>query len=90
MTRKGLAPLTMLTIVYKIIAKLLVMRLRSILPNLISPQQIGFVCGCNILEIISLDWLGIGFITQDLLLSSLSKTLKKHLTKLSLHTYETP
>jgi hypothetical protein len=50
-------PLTMLTVVYKIIAKLLALRLKVLLPQLISPQQTGYIPGRHILENISLAWL---------------------------------
>jgi hypothetical protein len=50
-------PLTMLTVVYKIIAKLLALRLNLLLPQLVSPKQTGFIPGWHILENISLAWL---------------------------------
>jgi hypothetical protein len=47
----------MLTVVYKILAKLLALRLKVLLPTIISPQQTGFIPGRHILENISLAWL---------------------------------
>jgi hypothetical protein len=47
----------MLTVVYKIIAELLALRLKVLLPNIINPQQTGFIPGRHILENISLAWL---------------------------------
>jgi hypothetical protein len=49
--------LTLLQIVYKIIAKLLAERLNKILPELISPRQTGFVSGRQILDSISIAYL---------------------------------
>lgn len=46
--------LTMLTIIYKMIAALLAGRLNPVNTTLISPQQIGFIIGWSILENISL------------------------------------
>jgi hypothetical protein len=54
---KDWRPLTMLNVAYKIIAKMLALRLRLVTPLLIAPQQTGFVPGRNILEKISLAWL---------------------------------
>jgi hypothetical protein len=54
---KDWRPLTMLTTAYKIIAKLLALRLRLVIPSLVSTQQTGFVPGRNILENISMAWL---------------------------------
>jgi hypothetical protein len=54
---KDWRPLTMLNVAYKIIAKLLALWLRIVIPSLIAPQQTGFVPGQNILENISLAWL---------------------------------
>jgi hypothetical protein len=50
-------PLTMLQIVYKIIAKLLANRLGIILPTIVSPKQTGFVPGRQILHNISMAYL---------------------------------
>jgi hypothetical protein len=47
----------MLTVVYKIIAKLLALRLKVLLPQLVNPQQTGFIPGRHILENVSLAWL---------------------------------
>ena len=41
-------PLTMLTMDYKILAKVLATRLKEILPNIISENQTGFMEGCQI------------------------------------------
>jgi hypothetical protein len=46
----------MLTVVYKIIAKLLAPWLKVLLLQLVSPQQTGFIPGCHILENVSLAW----------------------------------
>ena len=45
---KNLHPLTLLTIEYKILAKVLVTRLKAVLPDLISVDQTGFMEGCYI------------------------------------------
>jgi hypothetical protein len=50
-------PLTMLQVVYKLIAKLLAVRLTTYLPLVVSLQQTGFVPGRNILENISIVYL---------------------------------
>jgi hypothetical protein len=50
-------PLTLLQIVYKIIAKLLAERLNKILPEIISHRQTGFVPGRQILDSISIAYL---------------------------------
>jgi hypothetical protein len=47
----------MFTVVYKIIAKLLALHLKVLLPQLVSPQQTGFIPGRHILENVSLAWL---------------------------------
>jgi hypothetical protein len=47
----------MLQVTYKIISKLIAVRFRAYLPQLISPSQTGFVPGRNILENISLIYL---------------------------------
>lgn len=47
----------MLSVVYKLISKLLVVRLSPHNIDIISPQQIGFITGRFILENISLAWL---------------------------------
>lgn len=47
----------MLNTTYKIIAKLLALRLKPLLGILISPQQSGFIPGRNILENIWVAWL---------------------------------
>lgn len=49
--------LTMLTTVYKILAKLLSNHLKPLMPRIISPQQTGFIHGRNILDNISIAWL---------------------------------
>lgn len=54
----------MLNTTYKIVAKLISMWLRKILPQLVNKQQSGFVSGCQILENISItplafDWLNL-------------------------------
>lgn len=54
---KDWRPLTMLTTTYKLIAKLLALRLRVVIPFIISSQQTGFIPGRNILENISVAWL---------------------------------
>lgn len=54
---KDWCPLTMLSIVYKIIAKLLVNRLSPHNNACISPQQTGLIPGHFILKNISLAWL---------------------------------
>jgi hypothetical protein len=54
---KDWRPLTLLQIIYKIIAKLLAVRLGVILPDLISIQQTGFVPGRQILDNISIAYL---------------------------------
>ncbi|KAL3689642.1 hypothetical protein R1sor_015951 [Riccia sorocarpa] len=43
-------PITLLTTTYKIVAKVLAIRLKSMLPRIIDTQQTGFVAGRNIIE----------------------------------------
>ncbi|KAL3692735.1 hypothetical protein R1sor_006386 [Riccia sorocarpa] len=43
-------PITLLTMTYKIIAKVVAIRLKEMLPGLIDTQQIGFVAGRNIID----------------------------------------
>ncbi|KAL3684173.1 hypothetical protein R1sor_002195 [Riccia sorocarpa] len=43
-------PITLLTTTYKIIAKILAVRLKEMLPGLIDSQQTGFVAGRNIID----------------------------------------
>jgi hypothetical protein len=62
---KDWRPLTMLNVAYKVIAKLLALRLRLILPLIVAPQQTGFVPGRNILENISLAWLTADWLHQQ-------------------------
>src|SRR5947199_288901 len=50
-------PLTLLQIIYKIIAKLLAVQLGKTLPSLISPRQTGSVPGRQFLDNISLAYL---------------------------------
>ncbi|CAM6097625.1 unnamed protein product [Calypogeia fissa] len=52
----------MLTTVYKLIAKLLALRLKVFLPDMIDPQQTGFIPGRHILENISTAWLTMDWI----------------------------
>ncbi|CAM6082401.1 unnamed protein product [Calypogeia fissa] len=59
---KDWRPLTMLTIMYKILAKLLALRIKLFLPRMISPQQTGFIPGRNILENVSMSWLTMDWI----------------------------
>lgn len=55
----------MLNTIYKIIAKLLALRLRSLLPYLVHERQTGFVPGCQILENISITSLSIDWIIHS-------------------------
>ncbi|CAM6102384.1 unnamed protein product [Calypogeia fissa] len=55
-------PLTMLTTIYKILAKFIALWLKVFLPKMISPQQTGFISGRHILENISVVWLTIDWI----------------------------
>lgn len=55
----------MLNTIYKIIAKLLAMRLSLLLPLLVHERQTGFVPGCQILENISITCLGIDWIIHN-------------------------
>jgi hypothetical protein len=57
-------PLTMLNLAYKLLAKLLALRLRIVIPTLIAPQLTGFVPGRNILENISLAWLTLDWLNH--------------------------
>ncbi|KAL3696464.1 hypothetical protein R1sor_010540 [Riccia sorocarpa] len=43
-------PITLLTTTYKIVAKILAIRLKSMLPGIINTQQTGFVAGRNIID----------------------------------------
>ncbi|KAL3695821.1 hypothetical protein R1sor_009897 [Riccia sorocarpa] len=47
---KNWRPITLLTMTYKIVAKIIAVRLKSILPRLIDTQQTGFVAGRNIIH----------------------------------------
>lgn len=58
-------PLTMLNTLYKLLTKLLANRLKVVLPQLISPQQTGFVPGRNILDNIALAWMTKDFINHN-------------------------
>lgn len=58
-------PLTMLNITYKLIAKILAVRLKRVLPSLISKQQTGFIPGSHILENISVAWLTFDWIHRN-------------------------
>ncbi|KAL3697630.1 hypothetical protein R1sor_011706 [Riccia sorocarpa] len=49
---KDWRPISLLGITYKIISKLLVERLKPLLPQLINPQQTGFVHGRSIFDVI--------------------------------------
>lgn len=49
--------LTMLTTVYKILAKILSNRLKPMMPSIICQQQTGFIHDRNILENVSIAWL---------------------------------
>lgn len=54
---KDWCPLTMLSIIYKLIAKLIVERFSPFSSFIISKQQIGFILGRHILKNISLAWM---------------------------------
>ncbi|KAL3689655.1 hypothetical protein R1sor_015964 [Riccia sorocarpa] len=47
---KNWRPITLLTMTYKIMAKIIAVRLKDILPRLIDTQQMGFVAGRNIID----------------------------------------
>lgn len=64
---KDWRPLTILNTTYKILAKLLAIRLKRVLPSLISKQQTGFILGRHILENISIAWLTIDWIQKNLI-----------------------
>ena len=53
--------------IYKIISKVIVNRLKPLLPNLISPEQSGFIEGRQILE---------GFILVHEVIHSLKRTMR--------------
>lgn len=57
-------PLTMLPIIYKLIAKLIAERFNHFSSALISKQQIGFISGKHILENISLAWMTHGWVVH--------------------------
>lgn len=63
-------PITLLNLIYKLIAKLLALRLNTLLPDLISEQQSSFVPGRYILDNVSIAWL-----VKDWLAHSLLSTL---------------
>ena len=47
---QGFRPIALCNVIYKIISTLIVKRLKPILPNIISPEQTGFVGGRQILD----------------------------------------
>lgn len=47
---KGFNPIALCNVIYKIVASVMAQRLKYILPNIISPEQIGFVEGRQILD----------------------------------------
>ncbi|KAL3680581.1 hypothetical protein R1sor_023537 [Riccia sorocarpa] len=47
---KNWRPITLLTMTYKIVAKIFAIRLRGMIPELIDSQQTGFVAGPNIID----------------------------------------
>ncbi|KAL3679560.1 hypothetical protein R1sor_022516 [Riccia sorocarpa] len=47
---KNWRPITLLTMTYKIIAKVMAIRLKDMLPRIIDTQQTGFVAGRNIID----------------------------------------
>ncbi|KAL3698377.1 hypothetical protein R1sor_012453 [Riccia sorocarpa] len=47
---KNWRPITLLTMTYKIVANIIALRLKDILPRLIDTQQTGFVTGRNIID----------------------------------------
>ncbi|KAL3683686.1 hypothetical protein R1sor_001708 [Riccia sorocarpa] len=47
---KNWRPITLLTMTYKIVAKIFAIRLRGMIPELIDSQQTGFVAGRNIID----------------------------------------
>jgi len=47
---EGFRPITLCNVIYKIIATLMVKKLKPILPNIISPEQTGFMEGRKILD----------------------------------------
>ena len=49
-------PITILNIVYKLLAKIMACRLAPFLPQLIHPSKTGFVRNWSILDILSLFW----------------------------------
>ncbi|CAM6124136.1 unnamed protein product [Calypogeia fissa] len=59
---KDWRPLTMLTTIYKLIAKIIALRIKVFLPRMIAPQQTGFIPGRHILENISVAWLTMDWI----------------------------
>lgn len=61
---KDWQPLTMLMIIYKLIASVLAMRLSHVSKSLINPQQTSVILGRSILENISLVWMTIERVIQ--------------------------
>ncbi|KAL3679286.1 hypothetical protein R1sor_022242 [Riccia sorocarpa] len=47
---KNWRPITLLTMTYKIVAKIIAVRLKGMLPRIIDTQQTGFVAGRNIID----------------------------------------
>ncbi|KAL3694987.1 hypothetical protein R1sor_008638 [Riccia sorocarpa] len=47
---KNWRPITLLTMTYKIVAKIIAVRLKGMLPKIIDTQQTGFVAGWNIID----------------------------------------
>jgi hypothetical protein len=47
-------PISLCNVIYKIISKFIALRLKPLLPNLIVPEQSGYVEGCQILDSILL------------------------------------
>jgi len=49
-TPEKFSPITLCNVIYKIISKFIANRLKLLLPLLISPEQSGYVEGCQILD----------------------------------------
>lgn len=58
-------PIALLTTAYKLVAKLISLRLRKVLHKIVSPRQTGFILGRQILDNISITCLAFDWVEQN-------------------------